>query len=242
MADLPADDVHDILVNEKNVDYLYHANTVLTSCTYLRHGALLSRKVCDDHQLPQTPQYTDDDDRGFGLWNNIFLDTCDIHDRASTANKYGPVLFILSLDFLLSDDLDTVKITRANPANWEVWTPASDRWYQSIGEVQQDFSKYDFGSHLVLEETGGHLSLSLYLQTVKLDEPRRDLDSGGRLGAMPTATGALVGAESASEVSPSFEIRNCEAHCGCLREYERFSTDEIIRRFGMKGSLSMFAD
>ena len=47
-------------LRDRNVLYLYHANTVATSCTFFENGGLLSRGTAGDRGLFQTPQETDE--------------------------------------------------------------------------------------------------------------------------------------------------------------------------------------
>ena len=85
------------VLDEKGVSRLFHANSVLTACTYLENGHLLSRAGVEGRGLRQTPQPSDEIDRKFGILGDIFLDGIDIHERARTKkapNEYGPVLFI----------------------------------------------------------------------------------------------------------------------------------------------------
>ena len=44
------------ILMDKGVQYLYHANTVPTACTFLEHGGLLSRAYVENHSLFQTSQ------------------------------------------------------------------------------------------------------------------------------------------------------------------------------------------
>ena len=67
-------------LKEQNVGSLYHANTVLTSISFLQNGTLLSRKKMNSLSLPQTSQKSDLTDEKFGVYNDIFLDSIDIHE------------------------------------------------------------------------------------------------------------------------------------------------------------------
>jgi hypothetical protein len=83
--------------------HLHHANSVNTSCTFLEQGGMLSREFVESHKLLQTAQSSDGVDKTYGIWDRIFLDHVDIHDRggrARGANYYGPVLFIFDIEIL----------------------------------------------------------------------------------------------------------------------------------------------
>lgn len=51
------------VLKSKGVTELYHANTVQTSCTFLRCGHVMGRGVVEERGLPQTSQQTDDLDK-----------------------------------------------------------------------------------------------------------------------------------------------------------------------------------
>jgi hypothetical protein len=93
---LPREDVIRTL-DRKGNGYLYHANTIRTSCTFLANGGLLSRGAVEARGLQQTPQRSDGDDRRYGVWDDIWLDGVDIHAQARRENVYGPVLFIYAI-------------------------------------------------------------------------------------------------------------------------------------------------
>ena len=65
-------DIKQVLLDH-NVHHLYHTNTVETSLSFLKNGGLLSRGLCEEMGLPQTPQITDDTDRRDGIYFDIFL-------------------------------------------------------------------------------------------------------------------------------------------------------------------------
>lgn len=65
-------EIKQILIS-KQINYLYHSNTVETSITFLRHGGLLSRGAVEKNGLNQTPQRSDEIDKQLGIYNDIFL-------------------------------------------------------------------------------------------------------------------------------------------------------------------------
>jgi len=96
-------DIYEIL-KRIGVTHLHHANSVITSCTYLEQGGIVSRGFAEDNGLQQSPQPTDELDKKYGIWHTIFVPHVDIHDRqgqTKAPNSYGPVLFVLDLDVLL---------------------------------------------------------------------------------------------------------------------------------------------
>ncbi len=111
--ELEATDVLRVL-ERKGVTALHHANTVQTSCTFLQQGKLMGRGIVAEGGFPQTPQQTDEIDKRYAIWNDIFLDGIDIHERARQRCFYGPVLFVLDLSLLAQDFLSSVWVTKRN--------------------------------------------------------------------------------------------------------------------------------
>lgn len=89
---IPSTHVFEAL-SEKGVTELHHANSVATACQFIRAGSLLSRGSVERLGVAQTPQASDEADRRYSIWFDVFLDSVDIHKRASRANVYGPVMF-----------------------------------------------------------------------------------------------------------------------------------------------------
>ena len=71
--DLNKHELYEIL-NNKRIHNLYNANTISTSITFLNEKHLLSRKYVSDNGLFQTEQYSDELDKKFNIWDDIFLD------------------------------------------------------------------------------------------------------------------------------------------------------------------------
>ncbi|MAN03570.1 MAG: hypothetical protein CMI35_10840 [Owenweeksia sp.] len=111
---LSAKSLYTILKN-KGVEFLYHANTVSTSITFIENNALLSRHFVESNNLFQSNQPSDKEDKLFDVWDHVFLDGEDLHKRYSRANKYGPVLFRFKLELLTSPQFQNVFITKTNP-------------------------------------------------------------------------------------------------------------------------------
>ncbi len=168
---LDADAVLSIL-REKGISSLFHANTLLTSSTFLHQGSLLSWGTVADRGFAQTPQQSDELDKNYGIWHDIFLDLVDIHSRAGGRNFYGPILFRLDIQLLSAPWLTCVMITKKNPTKWTDGDSWQDRYYTSPAEFQQHHSFGNFGSSLILTLEGGSLPLSPYLQSLIVDDPQ----------------------------------------------------------------------
>ena len=69
--------VYDIL-RAKGVEYLFYADTVLTSLTFIERNALLSRAFIESYDLTQTPQKSDEEDKNmeFGMTCSLMALTC----------------------------------------------------------------------------------------------------------------------------------------------------------------------
>lgn len=88
---------------------------------------------------PQSPQRSDEQDKKFGIYYDLFLDSVDIHDRAKRHNAYGPILFVINVKKLIDLDIASLWITKANPLYWDATDDHSRRWFELIDEVENDF-------------------------------------------------------------------------------------------------------
>lgn len=209
--------VHEVL-KKKGVESLHHANTVQTACLFLLHGRLLSRGAVEDRGLVQTPQRSDDLDKRYAIWHDVFLDSIDIHERAKARNIYGPVLFRLRLDVLLDEALPTIWITRKNPTEWKDGEGAEERYFASVAEFAEGYSKGDFGSMFMFRHIGGTLKLRPYLSDIVVDAPEISNDYADlfshTIGALRSSAwqGGLMDVE--------FSKRQCAGSCNCSGQYE----------------------
>ena len=104
-------EIKQVLINN-DVQHLYHTNTVETALSFLQCGGLLSRGICADMELPQTPQYTDALDRRYNIFYDIFFDSTEIQ-KITGYSAYGPVLFQYNLDVLDSIEEGHILITKS---------------------------------------------------------------------------------------------------------------------------------
>lgn len=147
------------VLKENGVRQLYHANTVTTSHTFITHGGLLSRKYCVDNHLPQTSQYTDYEDRRYGIFNDIFFDSSNIQN-ISGINLYGPVLFVYNIGVLNTVN-EQIKITKMNPDKWRGFPDESDRYFTTLSalrDAENGFSPNNFGCHITITQRNRPLS------------------------------------------------------------------------------------
>lgn len=221
--DLPSRQVHKILVNNE-VDELHHANSVVTACHFLRSKALLARGNIERLGWGQTPQSSDKKDRIFSLWHDVFLDSVDIHARASGVNHYGPVLFVFDVSILRRNGTGRLWVTKRNPTDWTELT-REQRWFKDIDELREEFVVGEFAQSIVLRHTGGELPFGKYLKKIVLDDPNKEDEDGVDYFSM--AVGALRYAMQVSRLNIEIERRECSKHCRCSnswRNRQRLST------------------
>lgn len=171
---LPTSEIYALLA-EKGVKNLFHANTVSTAITFINNDALLSRGFVEQNQLHQTLQKSDKEDVEFNVWDDVFVDGLDLHKKYQKANFYGPVLFVLKLDLLLSPNLKFVLVTKDNPMYWKKNQTWEDRYYSNIEDVKRDYltgSKLDSRIMFTFRSPMDKIKLSQYLEFVGIDNPR----------------------------------------------------------------------
>ena len=222
--ELSASEVAAVL-KSKGIKTLHHANSVITVCQFLRHGTLMSRGTIERRQLLQTAQSSDDDDRRYGLWFDVFTDSVDIHARAKRANVYGPVLLKISLDLIEKAYTGKIWVTKLNPTKWE-GTKHEDRWFTSITDLEANFAKGCFDQMIVFRHSGGELPLNGYLEGIILDDPEI---AGGthKIDFFSMAFGALRLAMTEGGIKVPFHKRQCEESCKCKAQYQ--SDDKGVR-------------
>lgn len=168
--------IKDIL-NEKKINYLYHANTVITSCTFLEQGGLFPRGTVEAYGWKQTPQYSDNDDKSLGIYYDLFFDSVDIAARNSQKgyNQYGPVLFQFSTDVIDELDEGSIFITRDNPIRWDNGLPEEKRYFVTEDELRREYCKGTFKQHFTVRNQRNGISLS-HLEKIVLDYPGERYD------------------------------------------------------------------
>lgn len=203
----------------KGVHSLHHANSVQTACLFLQQGRLLARGTVEERGFHQTAQISDDMDRSYGIWYDIFLDSVDIHARASQRNFYGPVLFVIDLSVFDERWLSTVWITKKNPTKWRPNDAPADRYFQSIDELERDFVRGNFGQMIMLRHVGGVLRLGPYLKELVVDDPHWTFDG---LDVYAQTIGALRASAWQGRLGEiAISRRTCPAECGCSGQYKK---------------------
>jgi hypothetical protein len=215
--------------------HLHHANSVITSCTFLEQAGLLSRGFVEQNNLAQTSQpMSDEIDKRYNIWDCIFLDHVDIHARAGrkkAPNHYGPALFVFHIDILLGLPPSTeVFVTKMNPIYWRDDQLDSDRWFQSPQELVSEFRYGDFDKMLVIHTPTGKLDFPSRLAHIMLDDPKRQVTSGN--AAYAHAESRLKTAAATGGVTVTIERRECQSDCICVKNYAKYPPHKMESFFG----------
>ncbi len=220
--DIPSKHVFDALI-EKEIDEIHHVNSVATACQFIRSKSLMSRGTVERLGVTQTPQKSDDADKRYGIWFDVFADSVDIHHRARRANAYGPVMFVLDARLIERSYTGRIWVTKLNPTKWSGKTD-KQRWFQDKGDLSENLVKGRFDQMLVFRHCGGELPFRGFLKKIVLDDPNRQTAEGVDLYSMAVGTLRLAMADSGIDVP--IEKRVCRAGCTCEEEYE--SDDERL--------------
>ena len=163
--------VYQILA-DKGVEYLYHANTVLTSLTFINQKALLSRSYVEKNNLTQTEQKSDVEDKKFNVWDDVFLDGLDLHKKYKRANKYGPVLFVMKLELLQAPSLPPLLVTKNNPWYWKDQDSWEQRYFNDSEGIKANYlaaGQLDSRIMFTFRSPDTFIKLNKYLKGVIVD-------------------------------------------------------------------------
>ena len=227
--DIPSANVFEVL-SDKGVTELHHANSVATACQFIRSKSLLSRGSVDRLGLTQTPQKSDEADRRYSIWFDVFLDSVDIHKRASRANAYGPVLFVFDINIINKNGTGRIWVTRCNPTKWSGKSD-KDRWFQNKSDLSEHFVKGRFDQMIVLRHCGGELPFGKHLKEIILDDPGFKTEDGVDLYSQ--AIGALRLAMQDVGISVPIKRRKCSEECAC-QTYWGEDDDRLFTMFDPK--------
>lgn len=226
---LPSSHVFSVL-SEKGVTQLHHANSVATACQFIRQKSLLSRGTAERKGVTQTAQSSDSLDRIYSIWFDVFLDSVDIHQRASRANVYGPVLFDFSVGIIDKNKTGRLWVTKLNPTKWADKNE-EQRWFQSKVDLEENFILGQFDQMVLARHSGGELPFGKYLKRIVLDDPKHTTDSDIDVHSM--AVGALRLAMQDAGIDVPIVRRQCRDQCRCV-DYWTQDEDRLLKMFDPK--------
>ncbi|MBQ9086455.1 MAG: hypothetical protein IJY47_04640 [Clostridia bacterium] len=220
---MKANEVKECLLRA-GVNCLYHCNTVVTALSFLRCGGLLSRQTAERLRLPQTRQGSDEMDKLLGVYNDIFFDSVDIHERAHKINDYGAVLFVYSIDVLDSLSNYDIGVTHDNPIRWDPDMSESERYFQRKEEFIY-FQKGNFAQHITVRNISVPLPFD-YLYEIVIDNPGED-----RREYLNEALRCIAQTLYDCDLSLSVRVRQCPDHCSCIQKYQNSKPGYTYYRF-----------
>lgn len=214
---------------DSDVKYLFHANTVATSVTFLLHGGLLSRGAVEEQGLYQTPQESDELDKRLGVFNDIFFDSDDIHARAHNFNAYGPVTFVYSLDVLDTIKNNEVLVTRDNPIRWNKTTTEAERYFTERVQMRYEYQKGVFKQHLTICNIHEPLPFTPHLVKVLIENPNIPNTT-----YFDEAVDSLTKLLEHNNLGVPLEVRQCPGNCKCQTSYKRYKEGFTYHRFKIR--------
>ncbi|MBD3653148.1 hypothetical protein [Kangiella sp.] len=217
------------LFKRKGVQNLFHASTVATSITFIEQGGLLSRQDVEDGGLYQTPQTSDDIDKLFDVFGDVFLDTTDLHKYFSRQNHYGPVLFIFNLELVLDTDLD-IWVTKDNPINWDRHSDLTTNYFQSVDELSEQWGSYQIQRKMITVRKPARPILFKHLIGIILDNPKVLINENISLSKESrTALEKVIGGND--KLRKMLGWREC-GHCFCQDNYlHEVRVPELVQKF-----------
>jgi len=232
------------ILKEKNIDFLFHANTVSTSITFIEQRALLSRHFIETNALHQTEQKSDNEDKKFDVWDHVFLDGADLHKKYKRANKYGPVMFRFKLELLTSQDFSSIHVTKSNPWYWTENTTLEEKYYKDAEDIKNDYltgKRLDSQIMFTIRKPETKIKLNKYLDSIGLDKPKLMVNTqNGDLSIseyMDKLFSSKMKEHGLGHIPLLTRHSTLFAPCTCQIEYNRMATfdkKEFTKRFGKK--------
>jgi hypothetical protein len=124
-------------------------------------------------------------------------------------------MFVLDVELIKNSYTGRVWVTKLNPAKW-AGTPATDRWFRSKKDLEDDFVAGDFNHMIVFRHCGGALPFGNYLKEIVVDDPRLLIDG---VDAYSAAFGALTSALTDAGLDAPLTKRRCKHNCRCSTSY-----------------------
>jgi hypothetical protein len=203
-------------ISASGVTELHHANSIATACQFIRSRSLMSRGTVERLGIAQTAQASDEADKSYSVWFDVFLDSVDIHNRANCANVYGPVLFVFDINIINANETGRIWVTKCNPTKWDKKNE-EERWFQDKNDLTKNFVLGRFDQMIVLRHCGGSLPFGKHLKKIILDDPV--MDTTEQVDIYSMAVGALRLAMQDADINVPIERRKCRPKCSCKNEW-----------------------
>lgn len=217
---------------EKNINYLYHANTLGTSITYIQNNGILSRGSVEAQNLFQTPQSSDEKDKSVGVWDDVFIDSTDLHSYFNRQNHYGPILFEFLTELILDVNYE-IWITKDNPINWGEDTPDEEKYFSDVNELKEKWDKIPRQRKMTTIRWNNTPILFEYLNKIIIDDPRVILykETKNEIHLFNEFTKKLkVIITNNAHLSNKFITRECTS-CFCRINYLKEVSSYDLKRF-----------
>jgi hypothetical protein len=218
---------------KNGITHLHHANSIASSTSFIEAGGLLSRGDMERSGLFQTVQDSDDADKECDVWDDVFVDTADLHGLFPRQNLYGPVLFKFNIDFLLKDEVD-IWITKNNPMYWDDGLSNDEKYFQGIDDLIAHWDDFEKQRKMVTIRKPCRPVLFKSLVELLLDDPRVKIYN--TTTPLTEAKSALYKCtENEIQLRELMTIREC-SWCFCQDNYlKQVSTEQVARLFLPKG-------
>ncbi|WP_110955000.1 hypothetical protein [Anaerosinus massiliensis] len=220
-------------LKEKNVSYLYHANSLTTSLGFIKNGGLFSRGEMERRNINQTEQDSDYVDRKYNVWDDIFLDTVDLHgyiySQYSRQNIYGPVLFILKSELLRDCQFNNSWITTDNPTNWykngdtKIYFDTIERYINVMNDNRQQ-------KMITIRNINNPIPFNEYLDHIELDNPQRCFNESN-ISAYQYAYKSLEDAVTTAGLKVNIFEHRCNSNCFCKNNYKAMNKIKFNKYF-----------
>ena len=224
--------LYDFLI-EKEILVLYHANTVRTSLTYFKELGLLSRGAVENKGLIQTEQSSDEIDKVINVWNDVFLDTVDLHSFFPRQNYYGPVLFELSIELVQNTEFE-IWITKNNPINWKKESTNEERYFVSMEELIEKWDTIARQRKMITIRHNNTPILFQYVKRIIVDDPKVSFKDEENKIHVFNETVKIIKEVITNDhpLKGKFITRDCNGYCYCISNYlHQHNKQEIKRLF-----------
>lgn len=226
---LDNNELHKLLA-DKNISLLHHANTIATTITFIENGGLLSRESVEKSGLYQTEQSSDEKDKSVGVYNDVFLDSTDLHTYFNRQNKYGPVTFKFSTDFLKNEDLE-IWVTKNNPIYWTQEMTDKEKYFESVEDLRQNWSNYERQKKMITIRNPNRPILFPYIDRIVVDNPQVSVSNTGLVYFQQAVEGLKKSYAGNENIRNKFITRECEG-CYCRKNYlQELSIQQLNKLF-----------